>query len=138
MMGTASLSHVRPRRIDLYALPRTFECESSALSLLVRRRSRLCRLARSTFFSRIGKQTRARDLLDAGEITAEEVVALLRCCRGSHDQYRETPHHRLRGVPVHVFKPVHYGIRWYVKVYFIDGTRELEPAIFISVHVSDS
>jgi hypothetical protein len=79
-----------------------------------------------------------KNLLASGEVTPEDVVTLLRCCRGARDQYRETPHHRDPEIPVHEFKPVRHGVRWYIKVYFFEGTRELEPAIFISVHTSDS
>lgn len=77
-----------------------------------------------------------KNLLDTGEVTPADVVALLRRCRGTPDQYAETPHHVAREVPVHVFKPVTGGARWYIKVYFLGGTDELEPAIFISVHQS--
>ena len=79
----------------------------------------------------------SKNLLFTGEITPEEVVALLRICRGTRDQYAETPHHRIPAVPVHEFKPVRKRTRWYIKVYFLEGTEELEPAIFISVHKSN-
>jgi hypothetical protein len=78
-----------------------------------------------------------KNLLDRGEVSPEEVVALLHRCRGSPDQYTETGHHREPSIPVHTFKPVLGGTRWYIKVYFLDGTLELEPAIFISVHKSE-
>lgn len=79
----------------------------------------------------------SKNLLDTGEVTPEDVVALLQCCRGSRDQYRETEHHFVAGVPVHEFLPVQHQVRWYIKVYFLNGTEELEPAIFISVHQSE-
>lgn len=79
----------------------------------------------------------SKNLLDTGEVSPEDVIVLLRACRGSPDQYRETGHDRDRSVPVHTVKPVHDGNRWYIKVYFLDGTLELEPAIFISVHKSN-
>jgi hypothetical protein len=78
----------------------------------------------------------SKNLLDTGEISPEEVIALLRICRGSADQYAETGHDRDRSIPVHTFKPVYGDVRWYIKVYFLDGTLDLEPAIFISVHKS--
>jgi hypothetical protein len=78
-----------------------------------------------------------KNLLDTGEISPEEVVALLHRCRGSPDQYSERAHHREASIPVHTFRPVHGRIRWYIKVYFLDGTLDLEPAIFISVHKSN-
>jgi hypothetical protein len=65
------------------------------------------------------------------------VIVLLRACQGSPAQYRETGHDRDQSIPVHTFKPVHGGSRWYIKVYFLEGTLELEPAIFISVHRSN-
>lgn len=77
-----------------------------------------------------------KNLLDTGDITPREVVALLSACRGTRDQYSETPHHVAREIPVHVFKPTLREERWYIKVYFLSGTEELEPAVFISVHRS--
>ncbi len=79
----------------------------------------------------------SKNLLDTGEVSPEDVIAFLRVCRGSPDQYRETGHDRDPSVPVHTFKPVHNADRWYIKVYFLDGTLQLEPAIFISVHKSN-
>ena len=79
----------------------------------------------------------SKNLLDSGEVSLEQVIFLLRVCRGSHDQYRETPHHFVPEIPVHEFKPVRQGVRWYIKVYFMEGVEELEPAIFISVHKSN-
>lgn len=78
-----------------------------------------------------------KNLLDTGEVTPAEVIALLQLCRGSRDQYSETPHHRAPSIPVHEFKPAQRGVRWYIKVYFLGGTDELEPATFISVHKSN-
>jgi hypothetical protein len=75
-----------------------------------------------------------KNLLDTGEVSPEEVAALLHRCRGSPDQYSQSAHHREASIPVHTFKPTHGGTRWYIKVYFLDGTLDLEPAIFISVH----
>lgn len=78
-----------------------------------------------------------KNLLDRGEVSPEEVIDLLQRCRGSPDQYSETGHHREPSIPVHTFRPMVNGTRWYIKVYFLDGTLELEPAIFISVHKSE-
>src|SRR3712207_2025788 len=78
----------------------------------------------------------SKNLLDTGEVSPEDVIALLRLCRGTEDQYREPPHHFSADIPVHEFKPVQQGVRWYIKVYFLEGTDELEPATFISVHRS--
>ena len=78
-----------------------------------------------------------KNLLDTGEVSPEEVVAMLHRCRGSPDQYCETGHHREPSIPVHTFKPVLGGTRWYIKVYFLNATPDLEPAIFISVHRSE-
>lgn len=80
----------------------------------------------------------SKNLLASGGVTPEEVIGLLRVCGGLQDQYRETPHHRVPKLPVHEFKPVRHGVRWYIKVYFLDGTGELEPATFISVHESQA
>lgn len=78
-----------------------------------------------------------KNLLDTGEVAPDEVVAMLHRCRGSPDQYCETAHHREPSIPVHTFKPVLGGTRWYIKVYFLNATPDLEPAIFISVHRSE-
>lgn len=78
-----------------------------------------------------------KNLLDTGDVTPAEVIALLLLCRGSKDQYDESPHHRDRSIPVHEFKPIQQEVRWYIKVYFLEGTDELEPAIFISVYKSN-
>lgn len=79
----------------------------------------------------------SKNLLDTGEVSPEDVIALLQVCHGSADQYRETGHDRDPSIPVHIFKPVYNETRWYIKVYFLDRTLELEPAIFISVHKSN-
>lgn len=76
-----------------------------------------------------------KNLLLTGEVSSEQVVRLLRACRGT--QYHCAPHHVAREVDVHVFKPQARlepkgdRRRWYIKLYF------LEPDVwFISVHES--
>lgn len=73
------------------------------------------------------KDMESKNLLAVGEVTAEFVVGLLRRCAGT--RYRATPHHFVRGVVCHEFKPVVDGERWYVKAYFLS-----KDAVFISVH----
>jgi hypothetical protein len=74
-----------------------------------------------------------KNLLLTGDVSAKQVIRLLRLCRG--DQYTCSPHHLISNIEVHVFKP--YGKlesqgekrHWYIKFYF------LEPDVwFISVH----
>lgn len=48
-----------------------------------------------------------KNLLDTGEVTPDEVVALLQRCRG--DQYSCGPHHSAPEVPVHLFRPAQGG-----------------------------
>jgi hypothetical protein len=76
-----------------------------------------------------------KNLLLTGEVSPDQVVQLLRACRGT--DYTCTPHHWDSSVDVHVFKPrVRLELegdmkRWYIKLYF------LEPDVcFISVHES--
>jgi hypothetical protein len=77
-----------------------------------------------------------KNVLLTGRVTPGEVVQLLRACRGT--QYVCVPHHLVRNIDVHVFKPEarlrpEHGVkRWYIKLYF------LEPDVwFISVHESE-
>lgn len=64
-----------------------------------------------------------KNLLQAGQVTAAEVANVIRRCRGQH--HRQTPHHQIAGLDVHVL--IRDG--WYIKLYLVpDGT------IFISVH----
>lgn len=64
-----------------------------------------------------------KNLLAAGEVSAEDVMNVIRRCDGTH--YECSPHHQLKGVECHVIK----AQGWYIKFYFVD------PAtFFISVH----
>lgn len=77
-----------------------------------------------------------KNLLDTGDVTADEVVLLLQRCRG--DQYSSEPHRAVSAVPVHIFRPVERRTQWYIKVYFLDADPpDSEAAVFISVHRSD-
>ncbi|HEX5727216.1 MAG TPA: hypothetical protein VFX98_17195 [Longimicrobiaceae bacterium] len=73
-----------------------------------------------------------KNLLDTEEVKIEEVIQLLRRCVGT--QFRCTPHHVSREIPVYVFQPTVARERWYIKAYFLEGGEALEPVIFISVH----
>ncbi|MDX1396511.1 MAG: hypothetical protein R3195_19170 [Gemmatimonadota bacterium] len=68
-----------------------------------------------------------KNMLAVGRVTPEEVVRLLRRCRG--EQHGTSPHHADRELVVHEFKPYASGRKWYVKAYFRGST-----AWFISVH----
>jgi len=71
-----------------------------------------------------------KNLLAVGDVTADEVVAILRRTRGH--QYSSTAHDWNRETVVHVFRPLVSGERWYVKAYFLAGAGS--TAVFISVH----
>lgn len=75
-----------------------------------------------------------KNLLLMGDVTIEQVIRLLKACRGT--QYSSSTHHMVPDITVHVFKPeVSLGLRkdrWYIKLYF------MEPDVwFISVHKSN-
>ncbi|EKT4450243.1 hypothetical protein NPS49_16395 [Pseudomonas putida] len=64
-----------------------------------------------------------KNLLATGEVSAREVVEVVRSCRGIH--HASSPHHAVAAVEVHVLK----RDGWYIKFFFI------EPYTwFISVH----
>jgi len=74
-------------------------------------------------------QHEIRDSIDeknkllTGEITAAEVITLIKRSSGSDDSC--SPHHRDKSISVHVIRQE----RWYIKFYFLNpGT------MFISVH----
>lgn len=64
-----------------------------------------------------------KNLLQSGEVTAQEVIGFLSNCTSHH--YRSSPHHRIPEIEVHVIRKD----AWYVKFYFIDPN-----TFFISVH----
>ncbi len=72
-----------------------------------------------------------KNLLVTGQVTVEQVIDLLKVCRGT--QHQCSPHHHVPTIDVHVFRPIAGTPRksWYIKLYF------LEPDMwFISVHES--
>ena len=68
----------------------------------------------------------AKNKLQTGECTTEDVIKLVERCRGnSHSQ---SEHDQVSGIMVHVIK----AQSWYIKFYF------LEPSVmFISVHLQE-
>lgn len=77
-----------------------------------------------------------KNLLDTGEVSAEEVVSLLQCCRG--DQYESSRYHYDSRVVVHIFHPRKGGVGWYVKCYILPAGEGADyGAVFISVHRSE-
>ena len=77
-----------------------------------------------------------KNLFLTGEVTSEQVIQMLNACKGG--QYHSSPHHAVKNVEVHVFKPettLEKGSpkeKWYVKLYLLD------PDVwFISVHRSE-
>jgi hypothetical protein len=70
-----------------------------------------------------------KNLYDIGQISDQEVIDLIQCCKGN--QYETRLHHADISIEVHILKPVKEGNVWYIKFYF------LEPnVVFISVHES--
>lgn len=74
-----------------------------------------------------GGEIEQKNYLAVGKLTVAELTEILMACKG--DEYTCSPHHQDPGLLVHVFKPVHKGRRWYIKVYF-----EEEQVIFLSAH----
>lgn len=64
-----------------------------------------------------------KNLLATGEVSAEEVLGVIRRCNGSH--HTCSPHHRFPAIPCHLIK----AQGWYVKFYFLDP-----HTVFVSVH----
>jgi hypothetical protein len=75
-------------------------------------------------------QAAGKNLLASGEVSVEDVVALLLRCRGN--QHRTDLHHFDRTQVVHIFRPVDGQDRWYIKSYLVE--QEGITAVFISVH----
>jgi len=64
-----------------------------------------------------------KNLLQAGDVSAADVVSILKRCDGT--QYKCSPHHQAREIDVHII--VTQG--WYIKFYFIGNP----DTMFISV-----
>jgi hypothetical protein len=75
-------------------------------------------------------QSEGKNLLATGEVSVEEVVALLMCCRGN--QHETDVHHFDRSQTIDIFKPVQGRTKWYIKSYLIEENGI--TAFFISVH----
>lgn len=68
-----------------------------------------------------------KNLLSTGEVTPDEVIALINKARGSN--YSSDPHHFIPDLDVHIIK-IRSGTKdWYIKWYLIEPN-----CIFISVH----
>lgn len=65
-----------------------------------------------------------KNLLHCGEVSAEEVQALIQRAIGT--EYSCSPHHHISEVSVHVIKTQ----GWYIKFYFVGDP----DTLFISVH----
>ena len=77
-------------------------------------------------------QAEGKNLLATGDISVEEIIELLRRCRGN--QHQTGRHHSDSTQVIHIFKPTINSIRWYIKAYIVD--QDGVTAIFISVHRS--
>ncbi len=94
-------------------------------------RTRFIRALRDGDFDYAARPAQAeKNLLSVGEVSVDEIVEVLKCCRGG--DYRESPHHFDAATIVHQFTPRVTGERWYIKGYFKDMT-----LIVISVHRSE-
>jgi hypothetical protein len=94
------------------------------------KRALLAALEAGTFLHEAREVSSEKNLLAVGDVTVEEVIAVVRRARGR--DYSASPHHWSPDTEVHVFRPIVDGTRWYVKAYFLE-----EPAgtaVFISVH----
>ncbi len=74
-----------------------------------------------------------KNLLATGDVSADDVIRLLRRCRPA--RYQTGVHHDDATQEVHFFKPKSAGIRWYIKSYLVES--DDLTAIFISVHESE-
>jgi hypothetical protein len=75
-------------------------------------------------------QAGGKNLLASGEVSVDDVVALLLRCRGN--QHQTGLHHFDRTQVVHIFRPVDGPDRWYIKSYLVE--QDGITAVFISVH----
>ncbi|HLG19632.1 MAG TPA: hypothetical protein VI895_07425 [Bdellovibrionota bacterium] len=74
-----------------------------------------------------------KNLLAVGDISPDEVIEILKACRGK--LHRKEPHYAKAEIEVHVFKArkkISRWQQWFVRAYFID-----EDAWFISVHPAE-
>ena len=74
-----------------------------------------------------------KNLLAVGDVSAEEVIEILKACRGK--LHKKEPHHCKADIEVHVFKSIKKigeWTQWFVRAYFIE-----EDAWFISVHPAE-
>jgi hypothetical protein len=67
-----------------------------------------------------------KNLLAIGEITANELIKIIKSCGGMDHEC--SPHRQCTGFLVHVMKPAD----WYIKFYFVDDSEGY--TVFISVH----
>ncbi|QCG95160.1 hypothetical protein E6C67_14760 [Azospirillum sp. TSA2s] len=76
-----------------------------------------------TFQHEARREIATKNLLQMGDVTADEIAQVLRTARGT--DHRTDPHHNDPGIDVNIV--THKG--WYIKFYFADP-----DTIFISVH----
>lgn len=68
-----------------------------------------------------------KNLLATGDITAKEVINILKQSRGN--EHQNSPHHYDSNIKVHIIKTSYSGVEWYIKWYF-----KVPDSIFISIH----
>jgi hypothetical protein len=87
-------------------------------------KSRLIKALREgRFLHEARDQVETKNLLLMGQVTTDEVLAVVGRCFGQH--HSSSPHHADPRIDVHILR----RDGWYVKFYFIDP-----DTIFISVH----
>ena len=80
-------------------------------------------LTEGRFLHEARGQIETKNLLLMGQVTTEELLAVVRRCAGQH--HSRSPHHAEPSMNVHILR----RDGWYVKFYFVDP-----DTIFISVH----
>ncbi len=74
-----------------------------------------------------------KNLLAVGDVSPQEVIEILKACRGK--LHRKEPHYCIVATEVHVFKSakrIGQWTQWFVRAYFIE-----QDAWFISVHPAE-
>jgi hypothetical protein len=84
-------------------------------------------LRRGLYEYELRADMRTKNLLWAGEVTAEQVIRLLLRCDGT--RYHTSRHHLRPSEWCHVFTPEMDGEQWYIK-----ASLPAAGVIFISVH----
>ncbi len=96
------------------------------------KRDLLAALATGTHAHEPREVLNEKNLLAVGDVSPEDVTRVV--ARASGKDYSASAHHWDKSVTVHLFEPVVEDVRWYIKVYFLQGAKQ--AAVFISVHLA--